>query len=113
MVLGETRKGIKLTYCTDSRPTTGIVENARDADLFICEGMYGEPGKEEKAVEHKHMTFKEAAQMAKEACVKQMWLTHFSPSLVRAEEFMDDVRNIFPNSCPGKDRKSLELDFEE
>ena len=113
MVLGETRKGIKLTYCTDSRPTTGIVENAKNADLFICEGMYGEPGKESKAVEHKHMTFKEAAVMAKEAQVKQLWLTHFSPSLVRAEEYMGDVRNVFQDSYPGKDRKSVELDFEE
>lgn len=113
MVLGEPRKGIKLTYCTDSRPTQSIVEHARNSDLFICEGMYGEPGKEAKAVEYKHMTFKEAAQMAKEAQVEELWLTHFSPSLVRAEEYMDDVRAIFPNSQAGKDRKSVELDFEQ
>ena len=37
-------KGIKLTYCTDTRPTKSIVENAAGSDLFICEGMYGEPG---------------------------------------------------------------------
>ena len=43
MVLGPPRKGIKLTYCTDTRPTDSIVRNAKDADLFICEGMYGEP----------------------------------------------------------------------
>ena len=49
MVLGEPRKGIKLTYCTDSRPTKTIVENAKGSDLFICEGMYGEPEKEKKA----------------------------------------------------------------
>ena len=60
MVLGAPRKGIKLTYCTDSRPTKGIVENAMNSDLFICEGMYGEPDKENKAKEYKHMTFYEA-----------------------------------------------------
>ena len=48
MVLGQPRKGIKLTYCTDSRPTREIIENARGSDLFICEGMYGEPDKERK-----------------------------------------------------------------
>ena len=42
MVLGESRKGLKVTYCTDSRPTENISEHAKDADLFICEGMYGE-----------------------------------------------------------------------
>ena len=59
------------------------------------------------------MTFKEAAKLAKDADVRQMWLTHYSPSLTRPEEFMDDVTEIFPNACPGKDGKSVELDFEE
>ena len=48
--------------------------------------MYGEPDKEQKAVEYKHMTFKEAARLAKEAQVKELWLTHYSPSLTRPEE---------------------------
>ena len=89
------------------------MHHARGADLFICEGMYGEKGKEAKALEYKHMTFVEAAQMARRAEVKELWLTHYSPSLVRAEEFMDEVRRIFRNSKPGKDRKSVELDFED
>ncbi len=113
MVLGPARKGIKVTYCTDTRPVKAIVENAREADLFICEGMYGEKGKEEKAVQYKHMTFKEAARLARDAKVKRLWLTHYSPSLIHPEEFMDEVRQIFPGAVPGKDRKSIELDFEE
>lgn len=113
MVLGPARKGLKLTYTTDTRPTRSIVENAFRSDLFICEGMYGEQGKEEKAVEYKHMTFKEAAKLAKDAQVNELWLTHYSPSLVRPEEFMDDVRKIYPNAYPGKDGKSVELSFEE
>ncbi len=113
MVLGPPRKGIKLTYCTDSRPTDDIIKNATDADLFICEGMYGEPEKEVKAREYKHMTFYEAARMAKKANVRELWLTHYSPSLVRPEEFMPKVKDIFPASYPGKDGKSVELDFEE
>lgn len=75
--------------------------------------MYGEKGKEAKAREYKHMTFYEAANLAKQADVKEMWLTHYSPSLVRAEEFMDDVRKIFPYAKAGKDRKYMEIDFEE
>lgn len=111
MVMGEPRKGIKLTYCTDTRPTKSIIENSKSADLLICEGMYGEKGKEKKAQEYKHMTFYEAADIAKEAAVNELWLTHFSPSLVNPEEFMNDVRAVFPNSKAGKDGKTVIIDF--
>ncbi len=94
MVLGAPRKGIKVTYTTDTRPTESIRENAKDSDLFICEGMYGEKEKAAKAVEYKHMTFYEAAQLAREAQVGELWLTHYSPSLTRPEEYMDDVRDL-------------------
>ncbi|HWT26498.1 MAG TPA: ribonuclease Z [Mobilitalea sp.] len=113
MVLGPARKGIKLTYCTDSRPTKSIVENALDSDLFICEGMYGELDKDTKAKEYKHMTFYEAAKLAKTANVNEMWLTHYSPSLVRPEDFIGKARKIFPNTKPGKDRKSVTLEFDK
>ena len=113
MVLGPERKGIKVTYCTDTRPVPSISENAKGADLFICEGMYGEKGKEAKAKEYKHMTFYEAARLAKEASPKQMWLTHYSPSLIRPEEYMGDVKKIFPDAFPGKDGKSIEIAFED
>ena len=112
MVLGPPRKGIKLTYTTDTRPTNSIRENAKGSDLFICEGMYGEKEKAEKAVEYKHMTFYEAAKLAKEADVGEMWLTHYSPSLTRPEEYMDEVRKIFPRAKAGKDKMSVELAFE-
>ena len=113
MVLGPARKGIRLTYTTDTRPTESILRNAKESDLFICEGMYGEDDKADKARGYKHMTFREAAVLARDARVKEMWLTHYSPSLVRPDEFMDKVREIFPNAYPGKDGKSLELNFEE
>lgn len=113
MVLGPQRKGIKVTYCTDSRPVDAIVDAAQDSDLFICEGMYAEKEKLIKAKQNKHMTFYEAAEMAKRANVREMWLTHFSPSLVRGEDYMPEVRSIFENSHLGKDGKSVELLFED
>ena len=113
MVLGPPRKGIKLTYTTDTRPTESILRNAKGSDLFICEGMYGEDDKIEKAKGYKHMTFREAATLARDAEVGEMWLTHYSPSLVRPDDYMDTVREIFPKAWPGKDGKSVELNFEE
>lgn len=111
-VLGPPRKGIKVTYCTDSRPTQSILDNAKDSTLFICEGMYGEKDKQMKAKEHKHMTFYEAAKIAATAQVGQLWLTHFSPSMAKPEMFLDDVREIFSNTIIPKDRRSVELDFD-
>lgn len=113
MVIGPPRKGIKLTYCTDTRPVRSLIENARDSDLLICEGMYGEKEKQEKAEEKKHMTFLEAAHIAREAGVGEMWLTHYSPSLLYPEDYMKPVRKIFPQAFPGKDRKSCTLEFPE
>ena len=113
MVMGPPRKGIKLTYCTDTRPTESIVENAKKSDLFICEGMYGDPGKIPDAKSKKHMMFQEAAKIAAQAEVEELWLTHYSPSLPRPEYYMEEVQKIFANTFPGKDGKSVELGFEE
>jgi ribonuclease Z len=113
MVMGNARKGIKVTYCTDTRPTEGIIKNAKNADLFICEGMYGEPDKKEKAKEYKHMTFYEAADMANKAKVAKMWLTHYSPSLTRPEDYKKEVQAIFPQTYIAKDGQSQELMFED
>ena len=84
-----------------------------DINKAICEGMYGEPEKKAKAIEYKHMTFYEAAEMAKKADVKKMWLTHYSPSLVRPEVYLEEVRKIFARTSAGKDGKSTTLLFEE
>lgn len=113
LVMGPPRKGIKLTYCTDTRPAPSLVKNAADSDLLICEGMYAEPEKLVKAKQYKHMTFYEAAQVAKEAQVQELWLTHFSPSLIHAEQYMPKVREIFPNAHLGKDGKMVEMNFTE
>jgi ribonuclease Z len=113
MVMGQPRKGLKVTYCTDSRPVKAISDHAKDADLFICEGMYGEKGKDHKAKEYKHMTFMEAAKLAKQAEAKEMWLTHYSPSLVRPEDFVDQIKGVYSNVVAGTDGQSVTLQFED
>ena len=113
MVIGPARKGLKVTYCTDTRPTEGIVKHAEGADLFICEGMYGEPEKKAKAKENKHMTFYEAAELAKRAQVRKLWLTHYSPSLNRPEEYLPAAKKIFPETEVCRDGKTAELMFED
>ncbi len=113
MVMGPARRGLKVTYATDSRPCNSIAENAKDSDLFICEGMYGEPDMEEKAKEKTHMTFKEACEIGAKAQPKEMWLTHYSPSLIRPWDYVDNYKDIFDRVKAGKDGMSLELNFDE
>ena len=113
MVIGPPRKGIKVTYCTDTRPVPIIGEMARGADLFICEGMYGEDDKDENAVQKKHMTFREAAELGRIAEPAEMWLTHYSPSLVKPEQYIERLQGIYSNIKAGKDRMSCTFDFED
>ncbi|MCM1058504.1 MAG: ribonuclease Z [Firmicutes bacterium] len=113
MVLGASRKGLKVTYCTDTRPTDSIAANARDSDLLILEGMYGEPEKLVKARENRHMTMYEAARIAKAAQVPELWLTHYSPSLMHPEAYLGEVRKIFPGTVAAKDGRTKELNFME
>lgn len=95
MVMGADRKGLKVTYCTDTRPVPMIGQIAEGSDLFICEGMYGEADKLEKAKEHKHMMMREAATIAKNADVGELWLTHYSPSMAKPMEFEAMLQEIF------------------
>ena len=113
MVMGPPRRGLKVTYCTDSRPVSIISEKARGADLFICEGMYGDKDKQSDAAEKKHMTFYEAAYLGKAADPARMWLTHYSPSVIKPDIYMDEVHKIFDIVEPGKDGKSIDLNFDE
>ncbi len=113
MVLGPKRKGLKITYCTDTRPTESIKSNAKDSDLFICEGMYGDPDKYANALGYKHMMMTEAAHLAADASAKRLWLTHYSPSMIHPENYIKELKKIFPETFIGKDGMFLELKFEE
>ena len=110
--MGPERRGLKVTYCTDTRPVPVIAQAAEDADIFICEGMYGEPDKLEKAREYKHMTMQEACGLAAQAKPREFWLTHYSPSMVRPEEFLPELREIWPGVQTVRDGKKMTLTYD-
>lgn len=113
MVLGAPRKGIRVVYSTDTRPTGLIEENCKNADLAILEGMYGSDKKDSRAKESLHMTFKEAAIIAKKSNVKKLWLTHYSPSLPDPENYISEATDIFSDTELGFDAKSTTIKFED
>lgn len=112
-VLGSPRKGIKVTYCTDSRPVKGFADFAKGSDLLICEGIYGELDMRAKAIEKKHMIFSEAAELALDSGSKELWLTHFSPALKQPDEFIENATNIFRNTLIGRDGMTKTINFEK
>lgn len=111
MVLGKDRPGIKISYCTDSRPVATLIDFVWGSDLFICEGIYGEDEKISKAITNKHMIFSEAATIAKNADVKELWLTHFSPSMPEPEKYLSFAEDIFKNTIVGYDRMHKTISF--
>lgn len=112
MVLEGRRRGIKISYITDTRPVNGLISFIDNSDLFICEGTYGDEGDLHKAIENKHMTFSEAAALAYEGKVKELILTHFSPSLKNPEDYIENARSIFTNSTIAYDRLVKTMNFQ-
>ncbi len=112
MVMGAARKGLSVCYCTDTRPVPAIEEMAKDADLFICEGMYGEAEKQDNARRYKHMMMREAAEIGRKAQPKEMWFTHYSPSEMRPDQYREEIQKIFPVKF-ARDGWSRDLRFED
>lgn len=113
MILGPERKGLKVTYCTDTRPVPVIAEQAEGADLLVCEGMFESSDKHERAFMSGHMTMQDAASIASKACPKKLWLTHFSPSLPNPYDYTKEIKSIFKNTECGFDGIKATLCFEE
>ena len=95
-VFGPSRTGVSFGVMTDTRPVPGALEFLRGVDLLISEGTYGESVLRDKAIANRHMTFAEAATIARDAQVRALWLTHFSPSIADPEEFRSFAADIFP-----------------
>lgn len=110
MVLGKSRRGLHVTFATDTRPCGIISTMAYDADLLICEGMF-ELEKSARAKESGHMTMVSAAKLAKEAECAELWLTHYSPSLPNPHDFSHEPKEIFPNTVVSNDGETKTLRF--
>ncbi len=112
-VTGRPRKGLKVTYCTDTRPIPAIAARAAGADLFLCEGTYPDGTKADKAAEYGHMTFLDAANLARQAQARELLLTHFSPAIDDPNPFLPAARDIFPGTFAGEDNLHRVLRFED
>lgn len=76
-VLGPPRRGRRLAMSGDTRPWAPFVNAAMEADLLIHESTFSDD-EQERAVETRHSTAREAGRVAREARVKRLILTHLS-----------------------------------
>lgn len=107
-VLGEYRKGIKITYSGDTRPCDALVNLAKDSDILIHESTFGDQD-QSKAVENWHSTAKEAAQIAKKAGAKKLILTHISTRYRKSEDLKKAAQKEFENTVVARDFMTLEV----
>lgn len=112
-VLGADRRGLKFVFTGDTAFCDSVAEAAKDADLLICDATYGENAQAELAHEHGHMCFSQAAETAKRAGVRELWLSHYSQMIRDPNEYLSNATEIFENSVCGADGMAKTLRFDE
>jgi ribonuclease Z len=112
-VMGPPRIGVSLGFMTDTRPVPGVAEFFAGVDLIVSEGTYGDSAMRDKAITNKHMTFAEAAEIARDAGAGRLWLTHFSPSIADPDEFKPFATAIFPATEIGYSGLTASLRFRD
>ncbi|MBR3314785.1 MAG: ribonuclease Z [Atopobiaceae bacterium] len=112
-VLGPPRKGLKFVFSGDTMACDALVEAAAGADLLVCEATYGENEQAELAIDHGHMNFAQAAQVAASAGARELWLAHYSQMIEDPDSCLHNATDIFANTVCGRDGLSATLKFQK
>jgi ribonuclease Z len=110
-VVGEARRGRRVVYTGDTAPCDATVEAARGADLLVHESTFGDD-EADRAAETQHSTARQAAQIASDAGVDLLCLTHVSGRYF-GKELREQAREVFPNTELPRDFDVVELPFPE
>ena len=110
-LVGEPRPGRTVVYTGDSRPADAVPVLFRGADLLVHEATFAEDDRE-RAAELGHSTAREAAEVARDAEVALLALTHVSPRYL-GSELVDEAREVFPATILPRDFDVVEIPFRE
>ena len=110
MVLGPPRRGRKIVYTGDTLPSNRILEAAREADVLIHDAT-ADTALEEKANRYGHSTGRQAAEIARDANVRALILTHVSPRYEDTTSILSDAKAVFPNTYMAEDFFEYETPF--
>ncbi|MDD5790066.1 MAG: ribonuclease Z [Spirochaetia bacterium] len=113
-VMGSRRSGRKFSFVTDTLYLPSIAREVQGSDLLICEGMFSDDC-EDQAKEKKHMTSRQAAEIARDSGAKRMALIHYSPRYSDKElpVLLEQAREVFPKAELSRDRMHFDLPYEE
>lgn len=112
-VVGPSRPGRRLVYTGDTLPCPETVEAARDADLLIHEATFGDE-EEERAVDTGHSTARQAAEVARDADVRSLALTHFSARYSeQAHRLGDEAAQAFADPVVAEDGLTVEIPYRD
>ena len=106
-VMGETRRGRRIVFTGDTRPSDSTVVAASGADLLVHEGTFTSEDTQ-RASETAHSTGAQAAQVAADAGVKLLAITHVA-ARVHGGELEREAREIFPSTIVARDFDEIEL----
>ncbi|UCD45886.1 MAG: ribonuclease Z [Candidatus Bathyarchaeota archaeon] len=108
-VVEPSRRGLKVAYSGDTRPSKAFTDVSECADLMIHEATFDD-SLADKAEENAHSTSREAAEVAKAAGVKMLVLTHISSRYPDPGVLLEEARSIFPETMIAEDLMSLKLE---
>ena len=109
-VTGPPRPGRRIGYSGDTRPSRRLARFFRGCDLLILDSTFRGSDRD-KAVERKHSTCVEAAEMAREAGARKLVLTHFSARYRNVSALVREARRVFPETVAASDGLSLKVDY--
>jgi ribonuclease Z len=113
-VMGPKRPGRKFSFVTDTGWVPGVSELVRGSDLLVCEGMFGDELADDAAAK-KHLTARQAAQIARQAGVGKLGLIHYSPRYTERELklLLQEARTVFPDTFLTRDLQVIDLPHAE
>jgi ribonuclease Z len=110
-VMGPPREGRKVVLSGDTRPCEALAIAAHQADVLVHEATFAEE-ESERAVETSHSTARQAAELARDAEVRMLALTHVS-SRYAGGELRDQARAVFAATEAPRDFDTIEVPFPE
>ena len=111
--ISKPRKGLKISYVTDTRPMPHFRDFIKNSDIAIIEGMYRDIDRKDKALSEKHMLWDESIALAKDNGIGEVILTHYSPSLQIEPNDADLLKSKLSNATLGRDGLYRHLKYEE
>ena len=110
-VVGEPRRGRRIVVTGDTAPTDAVVVAAHRADVLVHEATFAHEDAE-RAAATGHSTARQAAQVAADAEVRMLALTHLS-SRYAGPEIRDEAREVFPATEVPRDFDTIEVPLPE